>query len=127
MVVTMPAWRNQDLARELGPRSHHAGAPAAVKPRSPLCYHVTMSAAQTVLDELLEPIGACFTPEVAERVTRLVAPESTQMRMEQLARKSEEGSLSETERDEYAALVSASNFIAILQSKARKLLKNRSA
>ena len=80
-----------------------------------------------VLDELLEPVGACFTPEVAERLTRLVAPESTQMRMEQLARKSEDGSLTETEREEYAALVSAGNFIAILQSKARKLLAKRQA
>ncbi len=44
--------------------------------------------------------------------------------MEDLARKSEEGTLSDDEREEYDAFVSAGNFIAILQSKARRLLKN---
>ena len=44
--------------------------------------------------------------------------------MEDLAQKSEEGTLSDDEREEYDAFVSAGNFIAILQSKARRLLKN---
>ena len=42
--------------------------------------------------------------------------------MEVLAKKSEEGSLSDREREEYEAFVSAGNFVAILQSKARRLL-----
>lgn len=86
-----------------------------------------MSTAHTVLDELLEPIGACLTPEVAERLAQLRAPESVQVRLEELARKSEVGTLSDAEREEYDAFVSAGNFIAILQSKARMLLKNRPA
>lgn len=40
-------------------------------------------------------------------------------RIEELARKSEKGQLSGSEREEYEALVSAENFIAILQSEAR--------
>ena len=83
-----------------------------------------MSTAHTVLDELLEPIGDCLTPEVAKRLTKLRAPKSVQARMEELARKSEEGTLSEDERDEHDAFVSAGNFIAILQSKARRLIKD---
>jgi hypothetical protein len=79
------------------------------------------------LDELLEPIGACLTPEVAERLAQLVAPESVQTRMQELARKSAEGALSDHEREEYEAFVSAGNFIAILQSKARRLLRDRLA
>lgn len=86
-----------------------------------------MSIAHTVLDELLEPLGACLTPEVAEQLADLRAPASAQARMEVLARKSEDGTLSDSEREEYDALVSASNFIAILQSKARRLLKDRPA
>ncbi len=86
-----------------------------------------MSTARTALDELLEPVGACLTPEVAERLTKLRAPESVsvQARMEELARQSEEGTLSDNEREEYDAFVSAGNFIAVLQSKARRLLKDR--
>jgi hypothetical protein len=84
-----------------------------------------MSTTHNVLDELLEPIGACLTPEVAARLTRLRAPASAQKRIEVLARKSEEGQLSATETEEYETLVSAGNFIAILQSKARRLLENR--
>ena len=45
--------------------------------------------------------------------------------MEVLAKKSEEGSLSDREREEYEAFVSAGNFVAILQSKARRLLKDQ--
>ena len=89
----------------------------------PLCYDTSMSTAR--LDELLAPVGACFTPEVAERLTKLRAPESVQARMEELARKSEEDTLSDNEREEYDAFVSAGNFIAVLQSKARRLLKDR--
>ena len=90
-------------------------------------YDATMSIAQTVLDALLDPIGDCLTPEVAERLARLRAPESAQTRIEELARKSEAGSLSDGDREEYSALASAGNFIAILQSKARRLLKDHPA
>ena len=84
-----------------------------------------MSTAHGILDELLDPIGACLTPEVAERLVQLRAPDSVQSRMEELARKSEDGALSDSEREEYEAFVSAGNFVAILQSKARRLLKDR--
>ena len=86
-----------------------------------------MSTAHTVLDGLLEPLSACLTAEVAERVAKVRAPESAQARIEELARKSDEGSLSASEREEYEALVSAGTFIAILQSKARRLRKNSPA
>ena len=86
-----------------------------------------MSTAHTALDELLEPLGACLTAEVAERLANLRASESVQARMEELSRKSGDGTLSDSEREEFDALVSAGTFIAILQSKARRLLKDRSA
>jgi hypothetical protein len=84
-----------------------------------------VNTAHTVLDELLQPLGDCLTVEVAERLSALRAPASVQARIEELARKSEEGQLSGSEREEYEALVSAGNFIAILQSKARRVLKDR--
>ncbi len=100
---------------------------AARTPDAALCYDAAMSTAHSVLDELLDPIGACLTPEVAERLAQLRAPESVQARMEELAKKSEEGALSDPEREEYEAFVSAGNFVAVLQSKARRLLEDRPA
>ena len=84
-------------------------------------------ATHTVLDGLLEPLSACLTAEVADRLANVRAPEAAQARIEDLARKSGEGTLSDSEREEYEALVSAGTFIAILQSKARRLLKDRPA
>jgi uncharacterized protein YnzC (UPF0291/DUF896 family) len=58
---------------------------------------------------------------------RFEHPEAAQARIEDLARKSAEGTLSDSESQEYEALVSAGTFIAILQSHARRLLKDRPA
>lgn len=82
-----------------------------------------MTTASAVLDELLDPVGRCLTLEVAQRVAQLRASESVQSRIEELAAKSTEGTLSNQEREEYEVYVSAGTFIAVLQSKARKLLK----
>ncbi len=85
-----------------------------------------METAHPVLNELLQPLGDCITPEVARRIVDLRAPSMVQQRVEHLAAKSGEGTLDELEQQAYEALVSAGNFIAILQSKARALLKNGS-
>lgn len=83
-----------------------------------------MAAAQPILSELLDPLGDCLTPEVAQRIVQLRASESVQARVEELASKSTEDRLSKQERDEYDALVSAGTFIAILQATARRLLRD---
>ena len=58
----------------------------------------------------------------AEAVLRFrVAPE-LQARIEELAGKSTEGQLTETESAEYAGYVRANKFIAILQRQARQLI-----
>ena len=58
----------------------------------------------------------------AEAVLRFrVAPE-LQARIEELAGKSTEDQLTETERAEYAGYVRANKFIAILQRQARHLI-----
>ena len=85
-----------------------------------------MAEASTVLDELIDPLSRCLTPEVARQIAELRAPASVQGRIEELAVKSTEGTLSEDERAEYDAYVAAGNFISILQSKARALLREQS-
>ena len=76
-----------------------------------------------LLHELLDPIGRIFTPEVARKLVNLQFDARTQARIDKLARKCNEGKLTEPERREYEACVHAIDFIAILQAKARTLLK----
>ncbi|MDA1252821.1 MAG: hypothetical protein O2820_26820 [Planctomycetota bacterium] len=82
-----------------------------------------MTTQTTALHELLDPVGQCLTPEGARRLIDLRASVPVQKRMDQLAAKSNAGTLTESERSEYESLVSAGTFIAILQSKARTLLQ----
>jgi hypothetical protein len=78
-----------------------------------------------VLNELLEPVGRLLTSAGARELLDLRASPSVQTVIDQLAAKSAEGTLSPDERAEYETYVAAGTFIAILQSKARKLLQDR--
>jgi hypothetical protein len=75
-----------------------------------------------VLDRVLEPFSRCFTPEVAQKVADFRTDAVMQARLDELAEKANEGSLSETETAEYDSYIEAIDFIAILQAKARSLL-----
>jgi uncharacterized protein YnzC (UPF0291/DUF896 family) len=61
-------------------------------------------------------------PEKAEAILRFRAAPELQARIEELAGKSTEGQLTETEGAEYAGYVRANKFIAILQRQARQLI-----
>jgi hypothetical protein len=63
-----------------------------------------------------------FTVQQAEALVAYRGDEWLQGRVEELARKSTEGELTEQERAEYEGYVRANKFIAILQAKARKRL-----
>ena len=76
-----------------------------------------------VLDRLLDPLGRILTPEVADRLVRLRFDRQAKARIDRLARKCNERKLSEAERSEYESYVQIIDFIAILQAKARALLK----
>lgn len=75
-----------------------------------------------VFDRILDPVSRCLTPEVARRLVKLRADPDVQARIDELADKCNEGELTTAERAEYDAYVSAIDFIAILQAKARELL-----
>jgi uncharacterized protein YnzC (UPF0291/DUF896 family) len=60
-------------------------------------------------------------PEKAAAVLRFRAAPELQARIEELAGKSTEGQLTQTERAEYAGYVRANKFIATLQRQARQL------
>lgn len=74
------------------------------------------------LDRLLDPVRDCLTTDVAQRIAALRADAATQARLDVLAEKNAEGTITTDERAEYEALVSAGNLIAVLQAKARSAL-----
>lgn len=76
-----------------------------------------------VLNELIEPVSQCFTPEVARRIVELRASPATQHRIDELADKCTEGTLTDEEKDQYADYVRTINFIGVLQAKARLMLR----
>lgn len=80
-----------------------------------------------LLEQMLDPVTRCFTPDVARRLVELRASPAAQARIAELAEKCNEGELSAAERDEYEAYVAAGNLIAILQAKARRLLSEQTA
>lgn len=76
----------------------------------------------SVVDELLDPVGQCLTPEVAHRLAGLRATPQVQEKLDAFAEKSSEGTLTAEERLPYEAILRAINFISLLQLKARALI-----
>ncbi len=82
-----------------------------------------MSTAAVHLDRLLEPLAGCFSPDVAAKVADLRADDAMQDRIDYLAERSNEGLLTVDEQVEYAGYLHAINVVAVLQAKARSLLR----
>jgi hypothetical protein len=80
----------------------------------------------TVLERLLEPVTQSLNIEAARKLIRIKADAKTQAHVDALARKCNEGDLTEEERAEYERFVSAGTLIAILQAKARLLIAKKS-
>ena len=77
----------------------------------------------STLDRLVEPVVRTFTPEVARALVRLRADPELQARMDELAEKCNEGRMTPEEREEYDTSVRFANYLAIIQARARKLLR----
>jgi hypothetical protein len=60
---------------------------------------------------------------VARALIQLRADPELQARMDELADKCNEGQLTTEERDEYETSIRFANYLAIIQAKARRLLK----
>jgi hypothetical protein len=85
-----------------------------------------MSSAAIHLDRLLKPLADCLTQEVAARVADMRADEAMQARIDYLADRANEGLLTPDEKDEYDGYLHAIDVIAVLQAKARSLLRGSS-
>jgi hypothetical protein len=75
-----------------------------------------------VLERFLGPVAESLNVEAARKLVRLKADAKTQARVDKLARKCNNGELTEEERAEYEWYVTAGNLVAILQAKARLVL-----
>lgn len=78
---------------------------------------------RTILGRFLDPVTECLTPEVAAKIAALRASPADQARIEELAEKNSEGTITPEERDEYADMVLAVNMVSVLQAKARAALR----
>jgi hypothetical protein len=74
------------------------------------------------IERLLEPVSRSLNLEAAKKLIKLKADAKTQARVDELARKCNEGALTPSERSEYERYVTAGNLVAILQAKARLIL-----
>jgi hypothetical protein len=79
------------------------------------------------LERLLAPVSDCFTVEAALRLSALRSDEFTQQRLELLAERHSEDTLTAPEREEYEALVRAGLLVSVLQAQARRFLTDKSA
>jgi hypothetical protein len=79
------------------------------------------------IDRLVEPVVRTLTPEVAKAIAELRADPDLQSRMDELAEKCNDGKLTADERDEYETNIRFGNFLAIIQAKARRMLKQRAS
>ena len=79
-----------------------------------------------ILERLLDPVGRILTPDVARKLVNLRFDKKAQTEINKLARKCNEGKLTDVERSAYETYVNAIDFVAIFQAKARALLRRSS-
>ena len=83
---------------------------------------MTNSIDADAFDRGTDPILQFFTVEQARGIVQYRGDSEMQQRIEELAAKANEGELTPQDRAEYEGYVRANKFMAILQTKARKLL-----
>lgn len=84
---------------------------------------MSLEESTALIDQLVEPLGRCLTPDVAREVIELRAPAGLDARIQELGRKCSEGQLTTEERADYETIARFIKFISVLQSKARLQLK----
>jgi hypothetical protein len=77
-------------------------------------------------DRGIRPVMEIVLPDKAAEIISFHADPELQARIEELARKSTEGELTDDERSEYAGYVRANKFVAILKRQAQQLSNSQS-
>jgi hypothetical protein len=86
-----------------------------------------MTTFTSILDYYFEPMTAMFNREMAEAIVNRKPDPRLVARVVELGRKSDDGTLTDVERDEYKTLVDAGDMISFLKSKARRFLEENPA
>lgn len=86
-----------------------------------------MATVEHYLDRYLDPVTQAFSPEVAQKILDLKPDDGVLAHVEELGEKSNSGTLTETERDEYRSLADTGTLVALLKAKARRFLAQQSA
>lgn len=81
------------------------------------------SSSEDMIGQMLDPVFQTLPAEAARRIVEIEADAMLQQRVETLARKANEGELSELKRQEYAWLISAGDVLATIQALARRTLQ----
>ena len=76
----------------------------------------------TAFDRATDPVIGILPIEQARKLVEYRPETALQVRVEQLARKCNEGELTDSEQAEYLGYVQANKFVAILQAQARRRL-----
>jgi hypothetical protein len=79
-----------------------------------------------LLEHVIEPKRGSLPPELARHILTWDFPREDHARYEQLSEKAQEWTLSEDERMELDDFLNVSDFLAIIQTKARTSLKRLS-
>lgn len=79
-----------------------------------------------ILSRVIDPANPTLTPQAAEGILSLSYSEADHQRMQELAAKSNDGTLSEEERRELEGYVFVGDLLAMLKSKARQSLRKHS-
>jgi hypothetical protein len=74
-------------------------------------------------DRYFAGIADCFTPEVAQRIVEFRPDAPTELRLDDLRRRANEGLLTEEEVEEYEAWVEVVDWIGVLKAHARAKLR----
>lgn len=74
------------------------------------------------VDRLLSPLASSFDESGLRRLVDYRADRRAQDRIDELAEKSNEGSLTAAEEKEYDSLIHAATVVALLQAEAKKIL-----
>jgi hypothetical protein len=81
-----------------------------------------MATVEHYLDRYLDPVTEALSPQAAQRILDLRPEPEVVARVEELAEKSNAGTLSDDELDEYRTLANAGTLIALLKAKSRNAL-----
>lgn len=74
------------------------------------------------IERILEPVTACLTPEVAQRIVNVRLHDPSMMqRLEFLREKANEGTLTEQERAEYEGFVEGDDLLMLIKDQARSI------